>query len=97
MAGTRKIRSGVGGRAIVSLTLGAVGLIICPILGPLAWYLGYQAVKAICEGRSPAGGEGIAKAGMILGIIGTIWLVLVALWVFFWGGMAVLQAMMANR
>lgn len=83
-------------QAITSLVLGILSLFCCPLLAPVAWYLGNQEVKAVREGRSPVSSEGIAKAGMILGIIGTIWLVLVALWIFFWGGLAVLQAM-ANR
>jgi hypothetical protein len=83
-------------QAITSLVLGILSLFCCPILAPIAWYIGSQEVKAIREGRSPIAGEGIAKAGMIIGIIGTIWMVLVALWIFFWGGLAVFQAMM-NR
>jgi hypothetical protein len=83
-------------QAITSLVLGVLSLFCCPLLAPIAWYLGNQELKAIREGRSPATGEGIAKAGMILGIIGTIWFVLVMLWAFFMGGMAVLQGMM-NR
>jgi uncharacterized protein DUF4190 len=83
-------------QAITSLVLGILSLFCCPLLAPVAWYLGSQEVKAVREGRSAPSGEGIAKAGMILGIIGTIWMVLVGLWIFFWGGMAVLQAI-ANR
>ena len=83
-------------QAITSLVLGLVSLFCCPLLAPIAWFLGNQELKAIREGRSAATGEGIAKAGMIIGIIGTIWLVLVVLWVFFMGGMAMLSAWM-NR
>jgi hypothetical protein len=81
-------------QAIASLVLGILSLFCCPLLAPIAWYIGSQEVKAVREGRSPIAGEGIAKAGMIIGIIGTIWMVLVALWIFFWGGLAVFQAMM---
>lgn len=82
-------------QAITSLVLGILSLVCCPILAPIAWYIGSQEVKAVREGRSPIAGEGIAKAGMIIGIIGTIWMVLVALWIFFMGGMAILQGMAA--
>lgn len=81
-------------QAIMSLVLGILSFVCCPILAPIAWFIGNQEVKAIREGRSPVAGEGIAKAGMIIGIVGTVWMVLVALWIFFWGGMAVFQAMM---
>ena len=80
-------------QAITSLVLGILGLVCCPLLGPVAWFLGDQEAKAIAQGRSPATGEGIAKIGFILGILGSIYLAGVALWVFFLGGMAVLSAM----
>lgn len=79
-------------QAVTSLVLGILSLFCCPLLAPVAWYLGNQEIKAVQEGRSAPSSEGIAKAGMILGIIGTIWMVLVAIWVFFMGGMAVLSA-----
>jgi hypothetical protein len=81
-------------QAITALILGILGLVCCPLLGPIAWYLGNQESKAIREGRSPVQGEGISKAGMILGILGTIYFAGVMLWIFFMGGMAVLSAMM---
>src|SRR5262245_36782060 len=79
-------------QAIMSLVLGILSIVCCGILAPIAWYLGSQEQKAIREGRSPAAGEGVAKAGMILGIIGTVLLILGILWIFLWGGMAVLSA-----
>ncbi|HKI05973.1 MAG TPA: DUF4190 domain-containing protein [Thermoanaerobaculia bacterium] len=81
-------------QAIASIVLGILSLFCCPLLAPIAWYIGNQELKAIQEGRSPASGEGIAKAGKILGIIGTLWMVLVGLWIFFMGGMVVLQGLM---
>jgi hypothetical protein len=78
-------------QAIVALILGILGIVCCGVMAPIAWFIGSQEIKAIREGRSPAAGEGLAKAGMILGIIGTILLVLTVLWVFFAGGMAILQ------
>ena len=84
-------------QAITALVLGILGIICCGLLAPIAWYLGSQEVKAIREGRSPAAGEGLAKAAVILGIIGTILMVLTLLWIFFAGGMAILQGVMANQ
>jgi hypothetical protein len=83
-------------QAIASLVLAILAFICCPILAPIAWYLGNQELKAIAAGTSPASGEGIAKAGKILGIIGTLYMVFVLLWIFFWGGMVFLQGIM-NR
>lgn len=84
-------------QAITSLVLGILGIFCCGLLAPVAWYLGSQEVKAISEGRSPIAGEGLAKAGMIMGIIGTILLVLSVLWIFFMGGMAILQGILASN
>jgi len=82
-------------QAITALVLGILSIVTCcGILGPIAWYLGNQELKAIQEGRSPASGEGVAKAGKILGMLGTLWMVLVVLWIFFMGGMVILQGLM---
>ncbi len=80
-------------QAITSLVLGIVGLVCCGLAAPFAWYFGNQELKAILAGASPAAGEGMAKAGKILGIIGTVILLLTLLWVFVGGGMAFLEAM----
>jgi hypothetical protein len=82
-------------QAITALVLGILGVICCNILGPVAWYVGNQELKAVREGRSPMAGEILAKIGMILGIIGTVLMVLGLLWLFFMGGMAILQGMAA--
>jgi hypothetical protein len=79
--------------AITALVLGILGVVCCGFLAPFAWYVGQSELRAIREGRSPAAGEGLAMAGKILGIIGTILLAFGLLWVFLWGGMAVLQGM----
>ena len=78
-------------RPVISLVLGIVGIVCCAICGPIAWYVGKQELAAIAAGQSPAAGEGMAKAGMILGIVGTVLLVFGILWFLFFGGMAVLS------
>ncbi len=78
--------------AIVSLVLGVLGVICCGLLAPIAWYLGNQEIKAIQAGASPAAGEGIARAGMVLGIVGVVVLGMQLIWVFFMGGMVMLSA-----
>ena len=61
--------------AIVSLVLGIIGIIFCGgILAPIAWYLGAQAENQIDASGGAEGGRGIATAGKILGIIGTVYL-----------------------
>jgi hypothetical protein len=80
------------GNATLILILGIVGILCCNLLGPVAWYMGKQELQAIAEGRVVATNEGMAKAGMILGIIGTALLVFAILWILFFGGMAILGA-----
>jgi hypothetical protein len=81
------------GRATTSLIMGILGVICCGLLAPVAWYLGSQELQAIAAGQSSAAGEGLAKAGKILGIIGTVLLILSLVWIFFAGGMAVIQGL----
>ena len=84
-------------QAVTALVLGILGIVCCGLLAPIAWYLGNQELQAIRQGRAAASGEGLAKAAQILGIIGTILLVLTVLWIFFAGGMAILQGIAANQ
>lgn len=84
---------GSSGRATTSLVLGILGVICCGLLAPVAWYLGSQELQAIAAGQAPAAGEGVAKAGKILGIVGSILLILSLVWIFFAGGMAVIQGL----
>lgn len=86
--------AGVGGKgnSTLILVLGIVGLLCCNLLGPVVWYMGKQELQGIAEGRIAAANEGTAKAGMILGMIGTALLVFGILWIFFFGGMAILGA-----
>lgn len=86
--------SGRSNQSLWSLILGILGIVCCGLLAPVAWYLGNQEIKAINEGRVARENEGMAKAGMILGIIGTVLLVFALLWVLFFGGLGVLGAFM---
>ena len=83
---------GEKGNSTLILVLGIVGLLCCNLLGPIVWYMGKQELQGIAEGRIAAANEGTAKAGMILGMIGTALLVFGILWIFFFGGMAILGA-----
>ena len=57
-----------------ALVLGILGIVVCGILGPFAWYIGGREVKAIDEGRRDPTNRGSANAGKILGIVGTVFL-----------------------
>ena len=52
--------------------LGILGLVLCSVLAPIAWYMGNEEVRAIDAGRRDSANRGTANAGRILGIIGTV-------------------------
>jgi hypothetical protein len=57
--------------ALVSLIAGILGLTLFPLVGSVvALITGSMAKKEINESRGALGGEGMAKAGVILGWIG---------------------------
>ena len=80
------------GRGTLVLVLGILSVVCCVLLGPVAWILGKNELEAIAAGRSPAKDEGMARAGMILGIIGTALFAFSLIWVVFFGGLSVLSA-----
>lgn len=62
--------------AVGALVTGILGLICCQLASPFAWKLGSDEIKAIDAGRRPPKDRGLAMAGKILGIIGTLLMVL---------------------
>jgi hypothetical protein len=63
-----------GSESTTALVLGILGIVVCGILGPFAWYIGQREVRAIDEGRRDPANRGSANAGKILGIVGTVFL-----------------------
>jgi hypothetical protein len=61
-------------KATTSLILGIVSIVMCGLfLGIPAMILARQAKREIRESQGRVGGEGLATAGFITGLIGTIW------------------------
>ena len=61
------------------LVLGILSLICLPILGPVAWILGNNAINAGVDESQ----RGTINAGRICGIIGTVFMVIgVIYWIF---------------
>jgi Domain of unknown function (DUF4190) len=83
-------------KALWSLILGILGIICCQILAPIAWVMGNQELRAIKAGQANPANQGMAMAGMIMGIVGTVLLCLSLVWVLFFGGMAILSGMMSR-
>lgn len=63
-------------RATTALVLGIVGIVCCEFVAPFAWAIGKKAVSEIDASGGQYGGRGQAQAGYILGIIGTVLLIL---------------------
>lgn len=62
--------------AVPALILGILGLVICGLCAPFAWWQGRSAEAAIATSGGQYGGKGMATTGKILGIIGTVIMIL---------------------
>jgi hypothetical protein len=62
------------------LTLGILGIVLCFILGIIAWVMGSGDLKEMKEGKRDSSGQQLTKAGMICGIVGTALGILGILW-----------------
>jgi Domain of unknown function (DUF4190) len=71
-------------QATLALVLGIVGVVCCYFLGPVALFIGNASRQRIAASGGTLGGSGMATAGFVLGIIGTVFLVLAAIGVVFY-------------
>jgi hypothetical protein len=78
-------------RGAAVLTLGILSLLVCAILGPIAWVMGSNDLREMADGRMDRSGEGITRAGRIIGIVATI------LWICFIAIYAVIIMILAAR
>jgi Domain of unknown function (DUF4190) len=62
--------------AVASLVLGILGIVICGLCAPFAWWQGQRARQAVDRSGGSLGGRGMATAGFVMGIIGTALLAL---------------------
>ena len=67
------------GKAVAALVLGILGIVSCQVLGIAAIVLGQQASDEIAASGGRLGGEGFAKAGVIMGWVAVALLVLTVL------------------
>ncbi len=73
---------------VAILVLGILSVIVLPLLGPVAWALGRSVLREIDAAPVPHTNRSMVQAGMILGIVGTVMLIvglvlfaLVIIWV----------------
>lgn len=70
---------------ILVFVLGLVSVFLLQFLGPVAWILGKRDLNQMRAGVMDRNGEGLTRAGMILGMIGSLLLLLqVLVFAFFW-------------
>ena len=63
-------------KATTSLVLGILGMVVCGLIAPFAWRIGKRTLDEIDGSHGQLGGRGTAQAGYVLGIIGTVVLLL---------------------
>lgn len=71
--------------AVAALVLGILSIVFCPLCGPVAWALGRNGEQAADAAGGTVGGRGLATAGKVLGMIGTLLLLLIiafVVWTF---------------
>ena len=69
-------------QATTVLVLGILSLVLCQILGPIAWVMGNNELAGIDAGRRPPQNRGTAQAGRILGIISTVLMIIGVVFLF---------------
>jgi hypothetical protein len=69
-------------QATTILVLGILSLVVCQILGPIAWVMGNNELAGIDAGRRPPQNRGTAQAGRILGIISTVLMIIGIVFLF---------------
>ncbi|MVU80173.1 DUF4190 domain-containing protein [Nocardia sp. ET3-3] len=56
-------------QAVTILILGILSLVLCSLVGPVAWVLGSRARKEIRDSGGAIGGGGMVTAGWVCGIV----------------------------
>jgi len=82
-------------RGVMVLVLGILGLVVCFILGIIAWSMGKNDLREIDAGLMDPAGRGLTQAGKICGMISVIlWIIGFGLWLImmlFVGGATVVS------
>lgn len=71
-------------QSLTVFILGLLSIILCQVLGPFAWKMGNDEVRAVNEGRRSPENLGLAQAGRICGIVGTCLLAVVLVFGILW-------------
>ncbi len=66
-------------QAVLALVLGIIGVFVFQLVAPFAWVIGNRELRAIDAGHRNPDDRGLAVAGKILGIVGTVLLAFIVL------------------
>ena len=69
--------------ALIGMILGIAGFFTCGVASPFAIWLSRKGRREIAASNGTQGGDGMATAGLVLGIIGLVFLVLFVLYIAF--------------
>ena len=69
--------------SVISMVLGIIGVFFFPLLGPVAWYLAAKGRRELAAFPGRWRPSGMLTAGFVLGIIGTVFLALGAMFMLF--------------
>lgn len=58
-------------RSSTVLTLGILSLVVCSVMGPIAWAMGNEEMRRMDAGQTPEDQRGSVTAGRVCGIIAT--------------------------
>ena len=78
-------------RGVLLLIFGILSILLCFLFGIVSWVMGNGDLKAMAEGKMDPSGEGLTKAGKILGIIGVVLNLLWLSWAIFVRGVGTVQ------
>jgi Domain of unknown function (DUF4190) len=83
-------------KATTALVLGILGVVLCQVLAPFAWRIGKRTRDEIDASQGRLAGRGSAQAGYILGIVGTVLLGFVVLYLVFVVGLVVVGGLSSS-
>lgn len=69
--------------ATTILVLGILSLVVCAVMGPIAWWMGSAELKLIDAGLVSRQDRGSVNAGYICGIIGSVLMMITVLCIMF--------------
>ncbi len=78
--------------ATLLLVLGVLGILCCGFLAPVTWVMSNSAMATLNAGGGKESDRSMVNIARILGIVGTVLLVLSLLWLVVGGGLAAITA-----